>query len=404
MHFSEPHGNAVNGSVEIQDIEDPAELVGIAAEWEGLAERQELWLPFTGPTWSLTWWRHFAEQGPLLRDRLCVRALRSRDGALIAVAPLMLTERPARGPFRVRLLQFLGADPSITEARGLVCDPAHEAVAYEALLAHLQRESSRWDFMRWKGVAGSGGMRHLIGKSPGAELAQAASAFVLDLPSSWAEFRSRLPRNIKESLRKGYNSLKREGLSFEFRVFDRGGELASALENFYVLHGERARRADTILHGDVFEAPLSRAFLRDYVNRSPPGSVLIFQLLIRGEVVATRIGFRSGHRLYLYYSGYLSAWGRYNVMTTLMAETLKWCVGERISCVNLSFGRDVSKTRWRPREIPFYEARWASSSWRAHVLERMYDRVDHLRRHERFGSMTRSVLDQFGMRGTHARE
>jgi CelD/BcsL family acetyltransferase involved in cellulose biosynthesis len=403
MHpLPERDGHAVNGSVTVECIDDPARLATIAAEWELLSERQSPWLPFLGPTWSLLWWRHFAEQGPFVRDRLCARAIRSADGALIAVAPLMLTERPATGPLRLRLLQFVGADPSITEARGLVCDPAHEAIACGALLTDVRRHSPHWDFMHWRGVAATSGTREVVGRSADVQWTEGNSAFVLELPSSWAEFRSRLPRNTKESLRKCYNSLKRAGVAFEFRVFERGSELAYALEDFYALHAERARRADTVAHSDVFGASVSRAFLRDFVDQSRAGSVLIFQLVVGGEVVATRVGFRSGQRLYLYYSGYAWAWRRYSIMTTLMAETLKWAVGERITSVNLSFGRDVSKTRWRPREVPFYEARWVSASWRGRLLQRTLKGVDELRRHQRFGSMTRSVLRPFGMRAPNA--
>lgn len=385
----------------VEVIDDAASLAGLEREWFRLSEAHSPWLPFLAPKWCLTWWRHFAERGHLISDRLCVHAVRSGTGDLIAVAPLMLTERPGTGPLRIRMLQFLGADPLVTEARGVVCYPEHERAAYDAVFQHLSRDRLTWDFMRWSAVSSRAG-HDVLSAEPGVYLARAPSSFVLDVPNSWEELRGSLPRNIKESLRKCYNSLKRAKLGFELRVCD-GTAAGAALERFYELHALRARRYGTINHNDVFCSPEARAFLREYVETSAPGSSFVFQLVVEGEVVATRVAFRSGRRLYLYYSGYLPSFAQYSVMTTLTAEILKWSIAERIETVNLSFGRDVSKTRWRPREVPFYEAHWASPSLRGRMLRSAFRHVEELRRSQRFGAVTRSVLHQFGARANSVR-
>src|SRR6187399_1308548 len=78
----------------IEHVETLDGMRRLSAEWQRLADARSPWLPFLGPTWNVLWWKHFAEQRPLMRDRLCVHALRSTDGELVAVAPLMITERP----------------------------------------------------------------------------------------------------------------------------------------------------------------------------------------------------------------------------------------------------------------------------------------------------------------------
>ena len=55
----------------------------------------------------------------------------------------------------------------------------------------------------------------------------------------------------------------------------------------------------------------------------------------------------------MYFSGYDLAWGRFSVMTTLVAEAIKWAIAERLRIFNLSTGNDVSKTRWRPLTVEF---------------------------------------------------
>jgi len=55
-----------------------------------------------------------------------------------------------------------------------------------------------------------------------------------------------------------------------------------------------------------------------------------------------------GDALYLYYSGYDPAFGDYSVMTTTVAEAIKYAIEHGFRRVNLSTGSDVSKTRWNP--------------------------------------------------------
>ena len=65
-------------------------------------------------------------------------------------------------------------------------------------------------------------------------------------------------------------------------------------------------------------------------------------------MVASRVAFVLGDELYLYFSGYEPEWSRYSVMTTTVAESIKWAIERKMRVVNLSTGTDVSKTRWGP--------------------------------------------------------
>jgi hypothetical protein len=63
-----------------------------------------------------------------------------------------------------------------------------------------------------------------------------------------------------------------------------------------------------------------------------------------------------GDGLYLYHSGYDPAWARYGVMTTLMAETVRYAIAGGLQSINLSLVGEHSKLRWRPRRVDFYSA------------------------------------------------
>ena len=80
------------------------------------------------------------------------------------------------------------------------------------------------------------------------------------------------------------------------------------------------------------------------------GQARVFRLRVGGSLVATRVAFVMGGTLYLYFSGYEREFGKYSVMTTLLAEVIQRAFREGLGSMNLSTGNDVSKTRWAPRE------------------------------------------------------
>ncbi len=293
------------------------------------------------------WWRHFKENSLWVRDELFVLAVRDEHGRLIAVAPLMRTLRPAWGPLRIREIQFFGADPNITELRGLVCRPEHRTEAMQLLHEHLMERAGEWDSVQWCGIPAGDSVGALGAQPP----YRTVKDYYLRLPGSWPELMGGLSRNMKEALRKCYNSLKRGGHAFTFRAVSKPGEVHAALNKFFKLHRARAELDGTLPHPDSFKTARSRRFLRDYAYRmAQRDQLFIFQLIIEGRVVATRIGFVFGDEIYLYYSGYSPAWRKFSVMTTLTVESIKWALERQFRIVNLSTGSDYAKARWQPVE------------------------------------------------------
>jgi CelD/BcsL family acetyltransferase involved in cellulose biosynthesis len=251
---------------------------------------------------------------------------------------------------------------------------AHEAAAVQALAAHVKRRAREWDWVQWSGLRRDGtGIATL--RIAAVEVPDAGRcAFVLPLPGSWEEFRAGLGHNVRESVRKCYNSLKRDGHAWRLTVAGRPDEIPAALERFFVLHKLRAGVAGTVAHADCFATPASRRFLADVCLRlAARGTVRVFQVEVGGQVVAARIGFVFGDRLYLYYSGYDPAWGKYSVMTTVVTEAFKYAIAAGLTSVNLSTGADRSKTRWRPSEIGFVDAVTPSPGGRSRLTYQAFE-------------------------------
>ncbi len=348
-----------------------ASLEALRPEWDVLDRSTFPRLPFSSPRWTTLWLRHFAQDRPLLKDELVLLELRDGTGLLRGLAPMVCSHRPSVGPLRTRMLRMIGADPNITELSSPICAPEDGPHVLEALLSYLEANDTTWDLVFFNGIRESAAS--VLERRGNAHWGRESPCFVLKLPPTWDLLRAQLGRNLKESLRKCYNSLKRDGHRFELRVRTRPDEMQEALDHFFRLHSARSELTGTVDHHDVFERECSRSFLRDCMAAAASaGEARIFQLEIAGQVVATRIAFALDDQLYLYFSGFDPAWKNYSVMTTTVAEAIRWAIEQRFAVVNLSPGRDVSKTRWDPVEIPFREVYLPSQSLRGGLVHRAY--------------------------------
>jgi len=356
-------------TVEVAD--SLAALESLRQDYEHLQRVTGNTLPFTSHEWHVAWCRQFLHIHQRIDTEMMIHVVRA-DGACVAVVPLMRTHRGI-GPLQITSIDLLGADPGITEIRApLIASGYEPRVAVAVQSSILSAARPHW--VLWSGVtadfsAALASQARLRWQAPLLD-------YVLDLPPSWEELRRKLKRNIRESIRHGYNSLERKGFHPELRIACEPLELQPALERFLRLHSLRAARADTVKHRDVFASAATRNFLLEVCQQlAQRGGARIFELVIGGEVVAARMGFVTGKSLYLYYSGYDPAWSRCSVMTTTIVEAIKYAIASGLTTVNLSPGTDVSKTRWAPRAVLYPQAVQVFPSMTAHLAWETYRRA-----------------------------
>jgi len=361
-----PVRSTIGLSVEV--LTDAGSLEGLRDDYERLLKATQNTLPFALHEWHVAWCGHFLDFGSRFATQPRIHVVRNSEGVCVAIVPLILTRR-AMGPLRLSKLDLLGADPAITEIRTLLIEPGYHlrtALAMRDALAPLRSV----DWINWGGVdeeyAGA------LARETELQFQPPLFDYVLDLPASWETFRANLKRNVRESIRHCYNSLKRDGLSCELQIAQEPAAVKDALETFFKLHAMRASLKGTVVHPNHFAAERVRSFLRDACARLAARDVVrIFQLVVRGEVVALRIGFMVGDSLYMYYSGFDPHWSKYSVMTTTLVEAIRYAIAQGVKTINLSPGKDVSKTRWGPREVPITQAvevnpsRFSQLAWRS---------------------------------------
>jgi hypothetical protein len=139
-------------TLRIEQLTGPEAFDALSTEWNLLDAELNPRTPFTSPLWIGLWWKHFHQNRTAVRDEFFCHVLRDHDGRLVAMAPLMVTHWPAVGPIRIRFLQFFGADPSITEIRGVVCRTDRQDEVIKALADYLLGKKDRWDVFWWTGI------------------------------------------------------------------------------------------------------------------------------------------------------------------------------------------------------------------------------------------------------------
>ncbi len=339
--------------VTVETITSIAGVEALQSDYEHLCGTTDNKLPFALHEWHSTWCRHFLGSDPRICDEPLFYLLRNAAGKCVAIAPFILSRRKF-GPLKIVSVSVLGPDPYLTEIRAPLIERGFEHLTARAARDGLASIPD-WDWIHWSGLGGSGvGEEFAAALNAGGVLRWDVplSYFLLDLPSSWEELRSRLKRNIRESLRHCYNSLKRDGHRFEFQVIEDPAGVRQGLDRFLALHAMRANANHKVIHPDRFASRIARDFLYAVCDRlAARGAVRLFAFKVAEQTVAMRLGFVVGDSLYLYYSGYDPLWARYSVMTTTVAEAIKYAIACGLKTVNLSPGREVSKMRWGPRQV-----------------------------------------------------
>jgi CelD/BcsL family acetyltransferase involved in cellulose biosynthesis len=343
---------------EVSTLTTVEELRDLEREWLVLLGRVEPHLPFFWPDWVITWWELFRQDRSVIRDSLHVKAVRRDSGELVAIVPLMVTERPAIGPVRFRGIGFIGADKYVTEQPAPIVDRACESEVGAALAAHLGT-GEPWDWIAWEGLKPESELARALGRARDLRWGAAQAGNILHLPPSWEEFTRGFRKHLKKSVRHCYNSLKREGLTAELEVATTPEQIAPALEIFLRLQTTLARHIDPLTRFDRFADPVARRFLVQLCSRLANRDMTrVLTLRIRGQPVASRVAFQLPDCLYLYHSGCDPAWRKYAVATTLVAEAIQYAIDSRIPRLHLSMGADASKSRWDPEIAFFHRAFW----------------------------------------------
>ena len=322
--------------------------------WERLYELQPAPSnPFLAPTWVLQWYDKFVQPGD--RVVLVVRRTREDDvpGEVLGILPMHVDHKSV-GPLRVaRRLLPVGAGVGVTplELPGLLSADGMSRQIGSALTSALLATDHDWSELVLAPHQGWLDYEWLEA-SPASvtfgECVRARACVVLPLQPTWDQTRATLKRNIKESIRRSANRLKKDGRAFE--VVRHGTDLDEAVvERFLLLHQVRSRatRSSKKLHPDVYEGGPHRRLMVEALPRlGREGRASVFELYLAGEHVASQVALHSPGTSYVHSSGFKEEEWDLGVVTHLQAELVRHAIERGDTVVNFSPGPNVSKLRW----------------------------------------------------------
>lgn len=279
----------------------------LAEEWQRLVGLTSAPVPFATPQWQEVWWQEFGGEGGLLL--LAAR----RDGELLGIAPLMMTEQT---------VAFIGSQ-DLCDYLDFVIVPGCEALFFSHLMEYL--ESLSWSVLDLNSLPeASPTLTHLIpllrerGYLVRCEVEDVSPQ--LALPATWEEYLASLSKKDRHELRR---KLRRLASAPEVRFTATNGQaLEQDVEDFLRLH--RLSRADK----RAFMNPKRASFFRAIVERlSESAQSEMFFLEVGAERVSSVLVFDCGDSYLLYNSGYDPAYSSLSVGLLLKA----FCIQEAIA-------------------------------------------------------------------------
>ncbi|HXZ98779.1 MAG TPA: GNAT family N-acetyltransferase [Candidatus Binatia bacterium] len=370
-------------------------FVGLEGEWRALLDRVRPANPFLSWEWVSEWGRCFWD------ERLLTVIVERAGVGPVAIAPFLPRRSLTVPGMRPAVLELMGPRRRrqwwmFELAEGLV-DPACSVDALRLILRRLAGER-RWHLVEVAGWGAAGDWWREAAAGPGSQTlvarAHRVQAPLMKLSPSWEELRSRLRRNIKESIRRAYNAPARDGLAFAYREQAELDGLDPVIDAFLALHAHRAHASARSPHYDLFRDARSQRFLRGVARRLVEAGLLrVGCVELDGQLVAARLQLEMNGSLLLYQSGFDSRYWQYSVSLLAAVEAIKSATLRGLSEVNFSLGEDQGKLRWDVRLVP-YDRLWL-------VRDRMSSRLlfaglEWLRG---LRDRTRSVLLRLSSRG-----
>lgn len=324
---------------------------GLESDWRDLARRARTGIPFLSWEWVSEWARLFWD------DQL-ITVVVHHGSRPVAIAPFCRgPSLPAPG-VRSENLQLLGPrwGWNLLEMGSLLIDQAHASDALAATVEYLWQRTE-WDWIEvmafgddidaWQQAL----RRARVNVRTSVE--SVSEVPVMRLDESWEALRSRLRRNVKESIRRSYNAPRRDGVEYSYREHRTVTGLEAVLDDFFRLHRARAEASSGPSHADHFVRPSAQLFLRRVSRRMAEAGLLSISVCeARGSAVAVHVNFEMDGWLYLYYSGFDPGWSHYSVMTYTKTRAIKSAIDRHLESVNFSPGVDQAKRRWDVTMMP----------------------------------------------------
>ncbi len=293
---------------------------------------------FSLPFWMQAWWDAFgSEDEPLLLSVW-------QDKELTGIAPLVRREDEAR---------FLGS-PEVFDYLDFITVPGREEIFFAALLARLKERGINRLTLNAQRPDAAVFRALFAGKMPAgcsASYGREGVTYELELASTWDDYLGGLKKKQRHEVRRKLRRLQDEGGDYRFRTLEGPEAVAGFLPDFFDLFRQNPEKAG-------FMTENMEQYFRSLVTAGAREGMARFGLLeIEGTVAAAVLYFDYRGRVYLYNSGYDSAYADLSAGLLSKALCIGHSIGEGRQVFDFLKGREVYKSRLGGTAVPVFKVR-----------------------------------------------
>lgn len=164
----------------------------------------------------------------------------------------------------------------------------------------------------------------------------------LSLSRSWRDQTAKLGRNLRYNIERYGRKLKKDYPDMEIVASREPSD--AEMEAFFDLHQMRM----ALLHKKTtLILPANKKFHKQFVHCASKNSwIRLFELKVRGEIVAALYGFVFKNRFCFYNQGFHPEFARYSPATLLVAESIHTSIEEGLAEFDFLRGNEPYKFHW----------------------------------------------------------
>jgi CelD/BcsL family acetyltransferase involved in cellulose biosynthesis len=312
----------------------------IAADWNQLLSTSATNVPFLRHEYLSAWW-HTLGGGEWPHGELYIVVAQSKDGQLLAAAPLFLTEQ-ITGECA---LMFLGSF-EISDYLDFIAPADHLVPFLSALLAHLSGpDSPEWDVIDLYNIldhSSTLAALKILAKQHNLKMIQEMlqPAPRIALSSNWEDYLAGLQGKQRREIRR---KMKRSANHFEpvtWYIVEHESSLDDEIDAFFKLMAAAPDK-------DAFLTKVMISQMRSAVHTAfQAGWLQLAFIEINGEKAAAYLNFDYDNQIWVYNSGINRKYRELSPGWVLLGHLIQWAIDNGRTAFDMMRGDEIYKYRF----------------------------------------------------------
>lgn len=320
--------------MDVVKIDTVEGLEDLGVIWDGVVEKNSVYVPFITHSWVKRWWRWFGSEMELF-------VLVVKDGDEVAgIAPLMLHRKSAG----VRTIEFMTNDT--TSRFDFIVLPEKRERVIESILDYLLENNNMWDQCLFNYLPCFSGnypvLKQLLDNKEFFSYEHFFQSPSIVLDSDWEAFLSARGKKFRGNLRNYINKSEREGLVCS--MFGLDGDADAVMNRIVEVEKNtwKYREGTSIVSDERMSG-----FFCDAVRDAAASGNLYLGLMDKdGQPVAYDLNWAHGDTVFSLKMGYDERYSRFAPGKVLFAYTVRKSIEDNFKFHDL-MGMDESfKTEW----------------------------------------------------------